>query len=238
MRFGFYLVISLVLTGCGMIGSAVIGTAISPAEPPVVHWDLGPAAVSLQIEASPRLNEFGTTVHAVTVAVFQANTAQALSSLFASADAAARLLETGKGGTGILSVERFPVEPGTAVHVTLDRVEGARYVGILAGYYDLRSGAVRLFQIPVREREEGVIFRKKFSEPASVAISVSLGRSSIESARLVRREPQDDAVAIAAKESGGMLPSVVAVSSQVFVPSLGDAAGPLLDVQMERGQGK
>ena len=63
---------------------------------------------------------------------------------------------------------------------SLDRPEGAKYVGVAAGYYDLRKErAVRFFPIPVTEVKRGSTV---VSEPGVLNLNLTLGPQQLQEA--------------------------------------------------------
>ena len=72
--------------------------------------------------------------------------------------------------------------------MTLDRAEGAKYVGLVVGYYALnRENAARLSAIPVVQVAQGTFL---VSKPARIALDVRLGPQSIEKASVIPVEGQ------------------------------------------------
>jgi hypothetical protein len=78
-------------------------------------------------------------------------------------------------------VKRFVVQPGQELSETLDRAEGAKYVGLVAGYYSVKKEHVlRLYPVPVVVETVGSIMsRSKVSRPAPLAIDLNLGPDGI-----------------------------------------------------------
>jgi len=65
---------------------------------------------------------------------------------------------------GVAFAKKFIVQPGADQTFELDRAEGARYVGVVAGYFgQMQKGRVtRLYTIPTsEEREQGVVVIKQ-----------------------------------------------------------------------------
>ena len=66
--------------------------------------------------------------------------------------------------------------------LTLDRAEGARYIGLAAGYAEIQKDHItRLIKIPVIEVKEGGIFRKQqVAKPDILNAVLRLGPHQIE----------------------------------------------------------
>jgi hypothetical protein len=68
---------------------------------------------------------------------------------------------------------------------TMDRAEGARYIGIAAGYATIQKDLItRLIAIPVIIVEEGGGFKKqKVSRPEIINLNLRLGPHQIETGK-------------------------------------------------------
>jgi predicted component of type VI protein secretion system len=85
-------------------------------------------------------------------------------------DGLSKLLECSRFDPSVTYSKRLIVQPNQEVKESLDRTEGAKYVGIIAGYYSLRKdNTVRTFQIPV----------SLFNNPKKLKIDLYLGPQEI-----------------------------------------------------------
>jgi predicted component of type VI protein secretion system len=72
------------------------------------------------------------------------------------------------------------MRPGQATSVQLDRAEGTKYVGLVAGYSLMKKeNMIRLFKIPVLVEEKGFISRTKVQKPAPLVLDILLGGQQI-----------------------------------------------------------
>lgn len=83
---------------------------------------------------------------------------------------------------GGVCVKELGIRPGQDYTFVLDRAEGSRFVGLVAGYAGLgESATVRLFEIPVIEIKKGWMLRRSLQE-TDLVIRLTLGPAGIESA--------------------------------------------------------
>ncbi|MCU9952185.1 type VI secretion system lipoprotein TssJ [Burkholderia sp. BKH01] len=149
-----------------------------------VRWDYAPDALRIDVDASPRLNEFLNAPHTLLLAVFQSADAQTFRRL---ADNPARLRTTlAEGGPAadFIQTTRYVIAPGEHVALSIDRAQQARYVGIVAGYYDADGPrAARLFDVPLQIDKRGWFSSTYRAAPRTLGLKLRLGAQSITDAR-------------------------------------------------------
>jgi len=112
-------------------------------------WRYEEKAINLSFEAEGMLNVRGGVPHPLAICVYQLGEPGAFKDLAQSADGLYRLLECTAFDASVVDAKRVIVNPGKGRKVSLDRAEGARFVGIVAGYYTIDKGRmVRFFSIP------------------------------------------------------------------------------------------
>jgi hypothetical protein len=72
-------------------------------------------------------------------------------------------LDAGPQIQGVAIAKKLIVQPGEDQTFDLDRAEGAKYVGIVAGYYQMKKRqVVRLYAIPItEEQQQGMLVIKQ-----------------------------------------------------------------------------
>jgi type VI secretion system VasD/TssJ family lipoprotein len=139
-------------------------------------WRPEALAVNLNIEAAKMLNVRGGEAHPLAVCVYQLRDQGAFRNLTGGVDGLYKLLECTPFDSSVAGVRRVVVNPGESRKVSLDREEGARFVGIVAGYYNVDGERiVRLFSIPVQT--EGVVLTSRV--PAPLNVTLRLGSKGI-----------------------------------------------------------
>jgi type VI secretion system VasD/TssJ family lipoprotein len=107
-------------------------------------------AISLHLKGDPKLNLFEKRPHTLLVCVYQLRDPNALNQVLQDAEDVTKLLECGRFDPSIVNAKKFILQPGKEITEALDRAEGARYIGIVAGYYNLdKQRASRIIPVPV-----------------------------------------------------------------------------------------
>ncbi|MGY4730816.1 type VI secretion system lipoprotein TssJ [Burkholderia pyrrocinia] len=149
-----------------------------------VQWDYTPDALQLEIDASPRLNEYQNAPHTLLLTIFQMADAQAFRDLAGDPERLRAALAAGASGTGIVQITRYVVAPGARVALSIDRAQQVRCVGIVAGYYDVDDQrAARLYDVPLKVNKRGWFSRSYHAAPLTLELKMRLGAQSITDAR-------------------------------------------------------
>ncbi len=168
----------IALTGCSSMNAMLGGNSEEQARAEMA-WSYGENAIALAVSADPHLNHFEAEPHSLVLAVYQSAEPNAFLGPLSQPEGVRGLLSTGRG-EGLLSVQRYIIEPDSRKVLRLDRAQGARYVGVLAGYYALDvQGSARLFKIDVNVKSEGYVTKKRTATPASMTLRLVLGAGQI-----------------------------------------------------------
>jgi hypothetical protein len=80
----------------------------------------------------------------------------------------------------VLKFERYVVSPGKKTALKIDRVQDAKFVGFVAGYYQFNAiQAARLFKIPLNIQTSGIVTTTYKAEPSVLALRLFLGSDRI-----------------------------------------------------------
>jgi len=130
-------------------------------------------AITLHLKGGPKLNLFERRPHTLLGCVYQLRDPNALNQVLQDADDVSKLLECGRFDPSILNTKKYILQPGKEITEALDRAEGARYIGIVAGYFNLdKQRASRIIPVPVSG-----LFGKK---AARMNLEVFLGPDEIQ----------------------------------------------------------
>jgi type VI secretion system VasD/TssJ family lipoprotein len=133
-------------------------------------WEYEKSAIDLCIQSDPHLNLLQEKSHSLMVCVYHLRDLNGFNQLMDEKGGLSKLLECERFDPGVTYAKRIVVQPNQATKESMDRSEGAKYVGIVAGYYDLeKDNAVRTFQIPL----------SFFKNPKSLSIDLALGAKGI-----------------------------------------------------------
>jgi len=164
------IVLPLLLASCAG-GSSSGGGAGSGGASGVYGYEKD--AISLHLKGDPKLNLFEKRPHTLLVCVYQLRDPNALNQVLQDAEDVSKLLECGRFDPSIVNAKKFILQPGKEITEALDRAEGARYIGIVAGYYNLdKQRASRILPVPVAG-----MFGKKASK---MDLDVFLGPDEIQ----------------------------------------------------------
>ena len=79
-----------------------------------------------------------------------------------------------------LSSRVYHIQPGSTLDVAADRMEGARYLAVVAGYAHLRPELCSsVLPFPVHEETKGLLFRTRLYSAASLQALIRLGAESV-----------------------------------------------------------
>ena len=145
------IVFCLLITSCG------------DKEPkPEPKWDYKPKSIKISINADNMLNEFQGTSHALQLVFYQCDNINKFVELSEYRDGLKKLLKAQNFDPSVQAIKKIFVDPGEKNILILDRAEKAKFVGIVAGYFDLVPGrATCFFEIPHKIEKKGIIFFKK-----------------------------------------------------------------------------
>jgi type VI secretion system VasD/TssJ family lipoprotein len=183
------LVALALLQGCAAANSAMGGNTPKQARAEV-SWDAGKDGVLLEITAATDLNLFQNLPHTLLLTVFQMADAAAFHKLVGDPQQLSRALESGQAGPAFVQLTRYVVAPGRRTLLSLDRAQQSRYIGIVAGYYQIDAeGNARLFEVPLAVSSKGWISNTYSAEPVPLAVRLHLGAQAILAASSLNTYP-------------------------------------------------
>ena len=147
IRILFYLCVASLLSAC-------------PSSAPLVkqapEWGYEKDAIQLHFTSDPQLNLYQKQGHSLLVCLYHLRDLNGFNQLSDETGGLPKLLECGRFDSSVTYARRFVVQPNQEMTELLDRTDGAKYVGIVAGYYTLqKDSSVRTFPIPVTEVKKG-----------------------------------------------------------------------------------
>jgi type VI secretion system VasD/TssJ family lipoprotein len=145
------------------------------------EWRYEKDGIRLHLKSDPQLNLYQRSPHTLVLCVYHLKDPNAFNQLVDEKEGLWKLLECGRFDPSVTNSKRVVIQPGQEMTELLDRPEGARYVGLVAGYYLLqKERVVRLFPIPVAsERRGSTIFLK----PGMLNIDLFMGPQEIQDLR-------------------------------------------------------
>ena len=157
----------------------ICSCASQPLPPP--EWRYEKDAIQIHVKAHPQLNFTEGMPHTLAICLYQLRDPNVFNQLAGDTDGIYKLLGCSLFDASVTSSERLIINPGQDSTFLLDRLEGSKYVGILAGYYLIqRERILRLLEIPIIIEKKGWIKRTKISKPGPFNIELVLGPRQIQ----------------------------------------------------------
>lgn len=91
--------------------------------------------VTFNIKADPQLNRYKNSPHTLLVCIYQLKDPNAFNQLADDPNSLSKLMECSKFDSSVAYSKRTVVQPGQNLSEQRDTAEGARFIGIAAGYY-------------------------------------------------------------------------------------------------------
>jgi type VI secretion system VasD/TssJ family lipoprotein len=141
------------------------------------EWGYEKDAIQLHFTSDPQLNLFQKQPHSLIVCLYHLRDPNGFNQLVDEKGGLHKLLECNRFDPSVTYSRRLIIQPKQDLTELLDRTDGAKYVGIVAGYYALqKETSVRSYQIPVTEVKKGSILVQK---SAKLNIELHLGPQGI-----------------------------------------------------------
>lgn len=185
-----WLLMITLLGGCSSVNSMMGGNTQKEAKAEV-SWGYQKNGVMIELVSSNDLNFYANEPHTLVMGVYQLADSKSFVKMLTNLPQMTKGLEIGKGGDGVLELDRYVISPGKRTTMVIDRVQDARFIGIFAAYYENASGptAARLFNVPLNISTEGVVTTTYFASPAVLATRLYLGSNQIVNAEMLTYDP-------------------------------------------------
>ena len=135
--------------------------------------------LTLKADADLNLNE--GTPHTLFLCIYQLRDPIAFNQLTGDEEGLLNLLECSAFDPSVSHAERAMIQPGENLPLNLDRVEGAKYVAVVAGYYyEIEKERIsRLIEIPIQFEREGISKEIGAFKTGTLEFELTLGRQQI-----------------------------------------------------------
>lgn len=151
-----FLRIAFLITGITLSSMYCAQTA-----PPVNPLSYLHDGIRINIRADSTLNRFEGKAHTLKLAVYQLTDNSGFVDLAKTADGINQLLKIEKFDPTVVGRDRLIIQPNENKSITIGRVENAKWVGIVAGYYQPAGGIPPnvLVEIPLIVKRKTIIRR-------------------------------------------------------------------------------
>jgi type VI secretion system VasD/TssJ family lipoprotein len=135
-------------------------------------------AIQINYRADSGLNLYEDKPHTLVFVVYQLNGVNGFNNLAKDADGLYKLLKAERFDATVMGVSKYFIEPGETKSLDVDRMENVKWVGLVAGYYNMAPGQVtRIFEVPVDIITTG---KKKEARMGQLIINLFLGTDSLQ----------------------------------------------------------
>ncbi len=150
-----------------------------PASPP--QWDMQKEGIILHLKSDNKLNVEKGKAYTLYFVIYQLASPNVFNQLSEDEEGLSKLLSSKIFDPSVTSVKSIVIYPGTDVTYKIDRAEGARYIGVVAGYRTMTSERmVRSFDIPVQVKIDNIFKLSQKLVPGVLDINLKLGPQQIE----------------------------------------------------------
>ncbi len=182
------------LSGCSSVNSMLGGNTQKEAKAEI-DWAYEKEGIWLQLASDAQLNIYDNDSHTLVLGIYQLSETQSFYKLLTDKPQISTDLLTGQASKQVLQFDRYVLSPGKATVLKLDRAQGAKFVGMIAGYYDFNAiNAARLFRVPVNMQSGGLMATTYKAEPAVLALRLVFGNSGINNAEVLTYDAEKKTV--------------------------------------------
>ncbi len=163
------------------LSAMLIGACAKPAPPPP-QYIYKADAIRINVKTDHDLNRYQNQAHTLLTCVYQLRDPNSFNQLRRHNEGLNQLLSCQRFDSSVTSTERLIIRPDQDISFTLDRAEGTKYVGIVAGYYAMRADdMVRLLEVPVLIDVTGLFTKTVKTVVGDMVIDLGLGSQQINS---------------------------------------------------------
>jgi type VI secretion system VasD/TssJ family lipoprotein len=164
-------------TLCLFAASLAVSCASKPLVKQPPEWGYEKDAIQLHLVSDPQLNLYQKKPHSLILCLYHLRDPNAFNQLVNEEDGLPRLLECSRFDPSVTYARKLVLQPGQDLNELLDRTDGAKFVGIAAGYFSLRKqDSLRLYSIPITEYRRGDTVVQK---PTRLNIDLYLDRQEL-----------------------------------------------------------
>lgn len=137
----------------GLILVSLSGCGKKP--PPVPSWNFERDAIHMRIKSDYQLNLNEGSPHTLMVCVYQLDNLSSFNRLSWNEEGIYNLLNCDLFDNSVKNAKRLIIHPGQDMTFILDRAQGTKHVGLVAGYFLLeRNRIIRTYDIPIMKNDD------------------------------------------------------------------------------------
>ena len=140
----------------------------------------GAGLLTFQISSDTQLNSLNEISNSCALLFLQSSGKKTLLDLMNNPALIKQFFSGSGKADGILKVDKYIAMPGQEITLHIDRSEGAKYVGVIAGYYPFPGKEhMLLLDIPVDVVENGWWKKSLHASLSPLSEKISMGKESI-----------------------------------------------------------
>mgnify|MGYP000642283202 FL=1 len=144
------------------------------------HTPIRAGMLTFQISPDTQLNSLNEISNSCALLFLQSSGKKTLQDLMNNPALIKQFFSGSGKADGILKVDKYIAMPGQEITLHIDRSEGAKYVGVIAGYYPFPGKQhMLLLDIPVDVVEEGWWNKSLHASLSPLSKNISMGKESI-----------------------------------------------------------
>jgi type VI secretion system VasD/TssJ family lipoprotein len=177
----FWLILALCLLAAGCGSSSPPKPALESEDQDNVIWAFGGKSLRLRLNAAKDLNTFEGRAHTLQLCVYQLDQRDAFDLKKSDQEGIEGMLQCAAFDKSVKSATRIFLQPGeTALHI-LDRAEGARFAGVVCGYFEADpERAAKLWTIPYKEERVGLLWKTTLYSAGDLVLWLHLAGHAME----------------------------------------------------------
>lgn len=170
------IVLAFFITSCSpKLSEQDITQAVSNVDAP-----FGAGLLTFQISSDTNLNSLNNISNSCTLLFLQTSDKKSLQDLMYNPVLIKQFFSGVGKADGILKIDKYIAMPGQDITLHIDRSEGAKYVGIIAGYYPFPGKQhMIILDIPVDVVEDGWWNKSLHASLSPLFKKIFLGKESI-----------------------------------------------------------
>ncbi|HEE9632354.1 TPA: type VI secretion lipoprotein TssJ [Escherichia coli] len=145
-----------------------------------VDTPFGAGMITFQISPDTQLNSLNEISNSCALLFLQSSEKKTLQDLMNNPVLIKQFFSGSGKADGILKVDKYIAMPGQDITLHIDRNEGAKYVGVIAGYYPFPGKQhMLLLDIPVEVVEEGWWNKSLHALLSPLSANILMGKETI-----------------------------------------------------------
>ena len=182
MKTGVYLLSAVLF-------SVWLASCAHQAPPAVPQWTYEREAIHLRIEADSNLNLHEGKPHTLMICIYQLTRKSSFNELAEEIDGRYKLLECRPFDGTVAGTKRLIIHPGENLNLLIDRLEGARHLAIVAGYYLLeKRRIIRVVDFPIITQKGGFMGSESSSKVGKLYLRIIFGDQQIRGIETLKSE--------------------------------------------------